>query len=692
MANIKNKTDHGILLIHGIGNRKPKSTLKEQGENLASHITRITSENNSKLIKHKDFYKIECADSSPYKNIYMREVHWAKDDGYKKEFQRKLSWILIRIPIILILFLYDYRDVGKYTIKSSSARYFRAIYRFISAISIFFIPFAFYRFIQTYCGDFAAITACIILCTILILFILYSKGNLINHIRVATESQDILGEIYNLIDKEINSFPPTVKRVSLIAHSQGGYISYSYILSHKSIESKKIHRLFGIGSGLVPISILRSIDTRKSIIKIWSAFIIFLILLLPLVFILGDIAYIGLYFLIALFVTVIDPTRFIYVFFLGDGRINSLYTAGTFISWNKFILCIAFVPIIAIVLKVMFKNIDIAISPLSIPVWEEFSSVHDPVGRLTPVFITNRNEGENKIYPNFYPVGIPGNPISIHKRYFKEYSAVPYYIARYIYFSHKPSCNVLNNIYNHSIRRRKFMLSITFPLSLFTWFIGIYNYNDYSSYIGWTYLVATAWVYYVIFYLPSLIYGYRIGRLIISISSSIFLVIGVSYTIFNHDTSHYIGWYIPAIYALLLRFFDDQRIYRDYINGKYKDENKLIFSEKHKFKYWLIGVMSLAMFFSAKIFLHIDPNSQLARPVSILALGGCISYIAWTTVIFGYRWDSTIKIIILLIALLIPLLTFTQISLFSPLIISIFLIYSLCIQWKNNPITSDTTT
>ena len=684
MADINTKTDHGVLLIHGIGNREPKSTLKEQGKNLASHITKIIPGDNSKLVKNEDFYKIKCADSSPYKNIYMREVHWAKDDGYKKEFQGKLSWILIRIPVLLMLFLYDYRDVHEYTIKSSFTRYFRAICRFIFAISTFFVPFTSYRFIQIYCGDLTAIIVCIILCVIIILLILYSKRNLINHIRVATERQDILEKIYSLIDEEIRSFPSTVKRISLIAHSQGGYIAYSYILLHKSIESRKIHRLFGVGSGLIPISILRRINTYKDIIKIWVIFIVFLISFLNLVFILGDIAYAGLNFLIRLFITVIDPTQLVYTLFLDDEGINKLYTAGTLIPLNEVILCIVFIFFIVTAIKAMFKNIDIAIAPLPISVWEEFSSVHDPVGRLTPVFLTNENEEKNKIYPNFYPVGIPGDPISIHKRYFKEYSSVLHYISRYIYFSHKPSCNVLNNIYNHSIRRRKFMLSITFPLSLFTWFTGIYTYtnngyNDYSSYIGWTYLVAITWVFYVIFYLPSLIYGYRIGRLIILISSFIFLIISVSNTIFNHDISHYIGWYIPTIYVLLLRFFDDQRIYRDYISGKYKEENKLIFSEKNKFKYWLMSIISLAMFLDVGLLLYIDLDGQYMYYVFILAQEAYISYIAWMSVIYGYKWDFTIIIGVILIALLTMFITLEHIY-FKPILISIILLYSLSVQ------------
>ena len=73
------KPDHGILLIHGIGNRKRGSTLRKQGKVIAGEIANLASSENFRqseypLKKTNKEYIIDCGFSSPYKkSIHPRK-------------------------------------------------------------------------------------------------------------------------------------------------------------------------------------------------------------------------------------------------------------------------------------------------------------------------------------------------------------------------------------------------------------------------------------------------------------------------------------------------------------------------------------------------------------------------------------------------------------------------------------------
>lgn len=92
-----------------------------------------------------------------------------------------------------------------------------------------------------------------------------------------------------------------------------------------------------------------------------------------------------------------------------------------------------------------------------------------------------------------------------------------------------------------------------------------------------------------------------------------------------------------------------------------------------------MSIISLAMFLDVGLLLYIDLDGQYMYYVFILAQEAYISYIAWMSVIYGYKWDFTIIIGVIFIALLTMLITLEHIY-FKPILISIILLYSLSVQ------------
>ena len=71
------------------------------------------------------------------------------------------------------------------------------------------------------------------------------------------ESRD-LERIYARLDRQLDDLSSRSDTVGIIAHSQGGYLSYELLRRRAAAGKKPIRFFYGLGSGLVPISIIAS--------------------------------------------------------------------------------------------------------------------------------------------------------------------------------------------------------------------------------------------------------------------------------------------------------------------------------------------------------------------------------------------------------------------------------------------------
>ena len=71
------------------------------------------------------------------------------------------------------------------------------------------------------------------------------------------ESRD-LERIYARLDRQLDDLSSRSDAVGIIAHSQGGYLSYELLRRRAAAGKKPIRFFYGLGSGVVPISIISS--------------------------------------------------------------------------------------------------------------------------------------------------------------------------------------------------------------------------------------------------------------------------------------------------------------------------------------------------------------------------------------------------------------------------------------------------
>lgn len=340
--------DQGILVIHGVGNQKEGETLREFGGSLRDRVLRYPgsklvhgadeeilsdSKDEENIPEPKKEIKISLGNHSKYDNLYIHEVHWAKD--YRKELKNKSLWVLSRIHLIALLLFFDVRDKKFIKNPSSDKTALGVAFRFYARFLILLALVAFIVgvFIRLFTINiFLGLGIVVIVSLILILFIEKSKCNLSNDVRIAASLEHSeREEILKKIDEGVRDFPSSVQDITIVAHSQGGYLTHQYLTSKNYNPPKEIKNFVGVGSGLGAIHIISLTQSVKNLLFSWFLFIdMVLLFLVPLVFMWG--AFEGtfssiytLLYSIGGFIMTLDISFYYGYFFISECKYNKQY-------------------------------------------------------------------------------------------------------------------------------------------------------------------------------------------------------------------------------------------------------------------------------------------------------------------------------------------------------------------------------
>ncbi len=456
--------DQGILVIHGVGNQKEGETLQKFGGSLRDRALRYSG---SELLYGTDEeirsgakkeIKVSLGSESKYDNLYIREVHWAKN--YGKKLKNKTLWVLFRMHLIALLLFFDIRDEkfikNPLNNKSILGVVYRFYARFLTLVALVVFTFSISRWLFT-----ISILLGIGAVLILVIFIEKSKWNLSNDVRVAVsdvqgaaflesnEKEGILKEI----DKGVKKFPRSVRDITIVAHSQGGYLTHQYLVSKNYNLPKKIKHFVGVGSGLGAIHIISLTQGVKNLLISWFIFIVIAIIFLfhfifvwnflenIFIYIYNSIYYLGWFILSGdpnfrggLYMIFIDLLVYLLRLDLGNVLILIIFSL------------ILFIPIVKIK-KYWYKNIEKIPENIT---WEEYSSARDIVGRVTPIIAW----GVPSLTPKV--VGLLGWPLSVHTKYFNDSSVMPSVLISRLYGEGEVDKyeKMQKYLYNLTIRQR----------------------------------------------------------------------------------------------------------------------------------------------------------------------------------------------------------------------------------------------
>lgn len=309
------KYDLGVLFVHGIGNQKPGDTFKDIYKPLKEEI-----EENKEILfieLNKSITEAECAvdtkgpqSQNKRANVIFRESNWNGSGGVSntptgrwecakgtvKAFlyitHALASVVLFGKLRIILGIIIAASMVIQYDLFNKSFKYAGEIYGYlkdcchIDTILItalvavtFFLLWKFWDIFLKVINLFMSrkilhLIRCKYLSSKDILIILYQQIN-----NVVTHGYTLGANNYILqVIKDISDLRDESKKVIIIAHSMGGFLTHEALKSFISITPNTIY-FNGVGSGLGPVTILRNrllgkLELNKKYTKAWRVFFV----------------------------------------------------------------------------------------------------------------------------------------------------------------------------------------------------------------------------------------------------------------------------------------------------------------------------------------------------------------------------------------------------------------------------------
>ena len=204
------------------------------------------------------------------RSILFQEGFWRP--RHYRPLKEHLPWLASVLPLFL-MFCFYYERPGV-TLRERAGNLLRSTTRFVNvalwlvlaAMAVMTFRDAFVESLGTAQGAFTALAA--VLGLGIVGWILARRARELwalvkaiptQLIQTATSPQSRdLERIYARLDRQLDDLSSRSDAVGIIAHSQGGYLGYELLRRRAAAGKKPIRFFYGLGSGVVPISIIAS--------------------------------------------------------------------------------------------------------------------------------------------------------------------------------------------------------------------------------------------------------------------------------------------------------------------------------------------------------------------------------------------------------------------------------------------------
>ncbi len=311
------KYNHGILVVHGIGHPQKGETLEKQGKPIIDSIKSIIDSHNSynsvsdiittlkdnenildneedlgngkdkkrKIIKA---YEYNYSDIDGNKNsILVEEAHWSPPHKELNKLveEKHLEWGAKNIKILSLIAGFHRKN----TKNNGAIDFLSNIFYFMWNITKFIFLLGLLGLLGFTSNKFLSI-----IITSLILFYIFNKRfsllkllkkhlnftgppivkSLINGlynkyiespsflVQVASNKKSEYRKTYEgIILAKIKRMSKKCESISIVSHSQGGFLTYEVLSNEKAIKNvRNIQSFYGVGSGLNPIKFMESLN------------------------------------------------------------------------------------------------------------------------------------------------------------------------------------------------------------------------------------------------------------------------------------------------------------------------------------------------------------------------------------------------------------------------------------------------
>ena len=204
------------------------------------------------------------------RSILFQEGFWRP--RHYRPLKEHLPWLVSVLPLFLMFCFYyerpgvTWRERAGHLLRSTARFVNVALWLVLAAMAVMTFRDAFVASLGTPQGAFTGLAA--VLGLGIVGWVLARRARELwalvkaiptQLIQTATspESRD-LERIYARLDRQLDDLSSRSDAVGIIAHSQGGYLSYELLRRRAAAGKKPIRFFYGLGSGVVPISIIAS--------------------------------------------------------------------------------------------------------------------------------------------------------------------------------------------------------------------------------------------------------------------------------------------------------------------------------------------------------------------------------------------------------------------------------------------------
>ena len=226
-------------------------------------------------LPHLEFPRLPQPKPRPVRTVTRRSLLFQEGfwrPRHYRPLKEHLPWLASVLPLFL-MFCFYYERPGV-TLRERAGNLLRSTTRFVNvalwlvlaAMAVMTFRDAFVASLGTAQGAFTALAA--VLGLGIVGWILARRARELwalvkaiptQLIQTATSPQSRdLERIYARLDRQLDDLSSRSDAVGIIAHSQGGYLGYELLRRRAAAGKKPIRFFYGLGSGVVPISIIAS--------------------------------------------------------------------------------------------------------------------------------------------------------------------------------------------------------------------------------------------------------------------------------------------------------------------------------------------------------------------------------------------------------------------------------------------------
>ena len=204
------------------------------------------------------------------RSVLFQEGFWRP--RHYRPLKEHLPWLASVLPLFLMFCFYyerpgaTWRERAGHLLRSTARFVNVALWLVLAVMAVMTFRDAFVASLGTPQGAFTGLAAVLVLG--IVGWVLARRARELwalvkaiptQLIQTATspESRD-LERIYARLDRQLDDLSSRSDAVGIIAHSQGGYLSYELLRRRAAAGKKPIRFFYGLGSGVVPISIIAS--------------------------------------------------------------------------------------------------------------------------------------------------------------------------------------------------------------------------------------------------------------------------------------------------------------------------------------------------------------------------------------------------------------------------------------------------